>query len=112
MLLSMKKRLNLKTKHKDNPYEESKLTTQKITDFAVETDDIFSSSIKLSTEEMVQLMLLHEQDLREKNNIDPTNPSVNINPDTMTYEQLLELEEKMGKVSKGLSAEQISVFSG
>ena len=33
-----------------------------------------------------------------------------INPDTMTYEQLLELEERMGKVSKGLPEEQIKVI--
>lgn len=29
-----------------------------------------------------------------------------IDIDNMTYEQLLELEEKMGKVSKGLTEEQ------
>jgi hypothetical protein len=28
---------------------------------------------------------------------------IEIDPDQMTYEELLELEEKMGKVSKGLS---------
>ena len=39
------------------------------------------------------------------------------NPDNMTYEQLLELEEKMGYVSKGLIKEQkdvnfsINIFS-
>ena len=32
--------------------------------------------------------------------VDPNNP----NPDQMTYEQLLELEENNGKVSKGLKA--------
>ena len=31
---------------------------------------------------------------------------LDINPDEMTYEELLQLEEKMGKVSKGLSEEQ------
>ena len=31
------------------------------------------------------------------------------NPDNMTYEQLLELEEKMGYVSKGLIKEQKDV---
>jgi len=38
--------------------------------------------------------------------IDLNNPHT-INPDQMTYEQLLELEEKMGKVSRGLSKEEI-----
>lgn len=32
---------------------------------------------------------------------------MDIDPDNMTYEQLLELEEKMGSVSKGLTIEQI-----
>ncbi len=31
------------------------------------------------------------------------------NPDNMTYEQLLELEEKMGYVNKGLTYDQINV---
>jgi len=31
----------------------------------------------------------------------------NVNPDNMTYEQLLQLEEKMGSVSKGLTKEEI-----
>jgi hypothetical protein len=38
---------------------------------------------------------------------------LDINPDNMTYEELLQLEEKIGKVSKGLSEEQyqrIEVF--
>jgi len=38
--------------------------------------------------------------------IDLNNPAT-INPDNMTYEQLLELEEKMGKVSRGLPKEDI-----
>lgn len=33
----------------------------------------------------------------------------NLNPDVMTYEQLLELEEKIGSVSKGLPLEKIGV---
>ena len=32
------------------------------------------------------------------------------NPDNMTYEQLLELQEKIGFVSKGLSEEDRKVF--
>ena len=32
----------------------------------------------------------------------------NPNPDTMTYEQLLELSEKLGSVSKGFTAEEIN----
>jgi hypothetical protein len=31
---------------------------------------------------------------------------LDINPDNMTYEELLQLEEKIGKVSKGLSETQ------
>jgi len=31
----------------------------------------------------------------------------NLNPDHMTYEQLLQLGERMGNVSKGLSKEDI-----
>ena len=38
-----------------------------------------------------------------KNEQDPNNP----NPDNMTYEQLLEMEEANGKVSKGLNPQQI-----
>lgn len=33
----------------------------------------------------------------------------NINPDAMTYEQLLELEESIGNVSKGLNTARIKV---
>lgn len=32
------------------------------------------------------------------------------NPDNMTYEQLLELQEKIGYVSKGLSEDEKKVF--
>lgn len=38
-----------------------------------------------------------------KNDADPNNPNV----DNMTYEQLMELEEANGKVSKGLKSYQI-----
>jgi hypothetical protein len=31
---------------------------------------------------------------------------MDIDPDNMTYEELLQLEEKIGKVSKGISEEQ------
>ena len=34
----------------------------------------------------------------------------NPNPDQMSYEELLELEEKMGKVSKGFTPEQIDMI--
>jgi len=57
----------------------------------------------LSREEMMQLMLLHEQDRVERERGE-------VNPDKMTYEELLELEEKMGKVSKGLNKYQIKVM--
>jgi hypothetical protein len=33
------------------------------------------------------------------------------NPDNMTYEQLLELQEKIGYVNKGLNSEQINVMN-
>ncbi len=36
----------------------------------------------------------------------------NPNPDNMTYEQLLELGDKLGKVSKGLKKEQIAKIPG
>jgi len=37
---------------------------------------------------------------------DVNNPE-NINPDNMTYEELLQLEERMGKVSRGLTIDEI-----
>ncbi len=43
--------------------------------------------------------------------IDLSNPE-NVNVDEMTYEQLLELEEAIGRVSKGLNSEQINVRQG
>eukprot|EP00826_Nyctotherus_ovalis_P042940 TRINITY_DN4488_c0_g1_i8.p1 TRINITY_DN4488_c0_g1~~TRINITY_DN4488_c0_g1_i8.p1 ORF type:complete len:182 (+),score=31.19 TRINITY_DN4488_c0_g1_i8:117-662(+) len=61
----------------------------------------------LTREEMMQLMLLHEQDLRDQMEKDKNE----INPDKMTYEELLELEEQMGKVSKGLNIRQIQVIN-
>ncbi len=42
--------------------------------------------------------------------VDLSDPS-HINPDAMSYEQLLELEEKMGKVIKGLTPSQIKAIS-
>lgn len=36
---------------------------------------------------------------------------VDIDPDQMTYEELLELEEQMGSVSKGISKEQMERLS-
>jgi len=36
---------------------------------------------------------------------------VDIDPDQMTYEELLELEEQMGSVSKGISNEQMEKLS-
>ena len=38
--------------------------------------------------------------------VDPNNP----NPDQMTYEELLELENRNGKVSKGLKQRQIKLI--
>ncbi len=62
-------------------------------------------------EDLFQLMLLQQSQPQPQNSepIDLSDPS-RINPDRMTYEQLLELEEKMGRVSKGLSTEQVKVF--
>ena len=40
----------------------------------------------------------------EESKRDAQNP----NPDTMTYEQLLELSEKLGHVNKGFSEEEIN----
>ena len=59
---------------------------------------------------MQKLLLVQQQDmaLRALDN-DPESIS-NVNPDVMTYEQLLELEEKMGSVSKGLNEKAIAVF--
>ena len=58
----------------------------------------------LTRSELAQLMYMQERD-RMNGETEPER----INPDNMTYEQLLELEDKMGKVSKGLDARQIHV---
>jgi len=47
----------------------------------------------------------HLQEFNNENLIDQIYP----NPDNMTYEQLLELQEKIGYVSRGLSAEDKKV---
>ena len=56
----------------------------------------------IAAEEEVRLMRAIEESKYEEV-IDPNNPNV----DNMTYEQILELEENSGKVSKGLSKYEI-----
>ena len=61
-------------------------------------------------EDLFQLLLLQNGGTdHHPRQIDLNDPS-QINPDVMSYEQLLELEEKMGKVIKGLTAKQIRVI--
>ena len=52
--------------------------------------------------EMEEERLL-QRAIEESKNSAPNDPN-NLNTDNMTYEQLLELEEKNGKVNKGLTA--------
>ena len=47
-----------------------------------------------------RLLMFALEESKQNNGHDPSNP----NPDTMTYEQMLELEERNGKVCKGLNA--------
>ena len=57
----------------------------------------FTQQQRLADEER-QLMRVIEE---SKNSADPNNPDI----DNMTYEQLLEMGDAAGKVSKGLSAQ-------
>lgn len=61
---------------------------------------------RLSEEEIQQIIL--QRDIEIARQREGTFPQ--INPDSMTYEQLLELEESIGKVSKGLATSKIKVF--
>jgi len=55
--------------------------------------------------QIAALQMLYERpEHTHTNNLD--NPE-NINPDNMTYEELLQLGERMGKVSRGLNIEEI-----
>lgn len=55
--------------------------------------------------QLAALQVLYDRSVPANRN-DLDNPE-NINPDNMTYEELLQLEERMGKVSRGLQIEQI-----
>lgn len=57
-----------------------------------------------------KLIQVQQQELVLKGIVNDPQSVDRVNPDSMTYEQLLELEEKMGKVSQGLSQVQISVY--
>ncbi len=57
----------------------------------------FTQQQRLADEER-QLMRVIEE---SKNSADPNNPDI----DNMTYEQLLDMGDAAGKVSKGLSAQ-------
>ncbi len=60
--------------------------------------------------ELLQMMLLQNEEVEaQRYGGEEGSTGQQVNPDGMSYEQLLELEEKMGKVSKGLSAAQINV---
>jgi len=56
--------------------------------------------------QLASMQMQYERYDMPNRSIDLNNPNT-INPDSMTYEQLLELEEKMGKVSRGLTNEEI-----
>ena len=56
------------------------------------------------TEAIQEFIISHNYELHD-------NPNDLPNPDNMTYEQLLDLGEQIGKVSKGLSKEQIELLS-
>ena len=68
-------------------------------------------ALKLQAEEQQtmerELLIQQDEALREMNN-QPGEQA--LNPDSMTYEQLLELEEKIGSVSKGLVVKQIEAI--
>jgi len=58
----------------------------------------------LNDGEAEEQRLLQRAIEESKQDADPNNPNV----DSMTYEQLMELEEANGKVSKGLKSYQIN----
>jgi hypothetical protein len=64
----------------------------------------------LLPEDLFQLMLMHQAQNpgREAGPLNLNDPS-HINPDAMSYEQLLQLEEQMGKVTKGLTPAELQV---
>lgn len=62
-------------------------------------DSMMGANGALAEEERLLQRAIEES----KTDADPNNPNV----DNMTYEQLMELEEANGKVSKGLTKEQI-----
>ena len=58
-----------------------------------------AEQIRAFDEERLLLRVIEESKEEAVFNLDPTSPDV----DNMTYEQLMELGENAGKVSKGLS---------
>jgi hypothetical protein len=65
-------------------------------------------ALKLEAEDRMmmerQLYMQQNEALRAMNN-------EGVDPESMSYEQLLELEEKIGSISKGLTTEEIQVYS-
>jgi hypothetical protein len=66
------------------------------------TEDVIFKNISEEQYRLINMDYLKNMvlGLRYQNGVD-------IDPDNMTYEELLQLEEKMGTVSKGLTEEQI-----
>jgi hypothetical protein len=104
----------LKIKQKDFQNEEAKTSENNIGSSQIDYDSLLYDLQQMAHDqpEMVR-GVIPEELFRALANSDPANINLNnpsqINPDAMTYEQLLELEERMGKVSKGLTTTQIKV---
>ena len=64
---------------------------------------MMNSMVGENSAEAEEQRLIQRAIEESKNDADPSNP----NTDNMTYEQLLELEENNGKVSKGLTPVQM-----
>lgn len=62
----------------------------------------------VTQEELTLITALEEsrviEESKQEEIVDPSNPNV----DRMTYEELLEMEESNGKISKGLNPKQIA----
>lgn len=67
---------------------------------------VMMHSMMNNSAEAEEERLLQRAIEESKNDADPNNPNV----DNMTYEQLMELEEANGKVSKGLKSYEISAI--
>lgn len=66
-------------------------------------------ALQLEAEERQKVVTQNEQARHFRLMRENDENSEQIDPDNMTYEQLLELEEKIGSVSKGLPKEEIMV---